>query len=172
MIKIKFQSLSFQPKSININDKEEDSGTIIEAIVNTTEKEHSIIKKLYIKQLKKQINYFPVELEGDIYKNLIMRLGRQLWSFNGRIYKHRIVLVEKKYDEWIGNNHELGISEINLIAINSSFINELGNLLQKKGILSDAELNNLKEKAQDNLFNERFRFCKVANIDDNVLILK
>jgi len=128
------------------------------------------IKKMLIEKIKKDDKYFPVIRKGINDKEKLMRFGTVFWSKNNDDYKYDIVLVEKKCDEigmfkdkdnfWIKNSNLE-----HLVAYNNNYLDELIKLLINKKILSEKEVEIIKNKSKEKELEKVIDLYKVDDID-------
>ncbi len=143
-----------------------DKSLMIYAKIKLTSNE---INKLIIEKYSKNEIYFPVIRKGINDEEKIMRFGQTFWSLTNGDYKFDLTLVEKSYDESEKKfKSHFGSKELNVekfLAYNNNYLDELIKLLISKKLLSNKEVELIKNKANDNV-EERIRdFYKVNDID-------
>lgn len=141
-----------------------DDALIIEAKIKLSKDEMDLFKSI-----ENGERYFKVVRKGINDKAISMRFGRNIWSEENDNFKVSIILVEDVYD--INENNIHDVSEIqlqnimNMLAYQKNLNNELMKLLLDKNILTDTELDEVKNKSQNNIKDVCREFLKVNDID-------
>lgn len=150
-------------------EKDEETGAmIINCVIKSNESDRgkmadAIGDNKYFDVIRPEIDNAP----------LIMRFGRKLWSEHDGYIKRNLVLVEKGYDNasafsGLSMLTQNDCSVDNLVLEMSKYIaysKALENLLLKKGIITEAELELIKKETESNCLDELKRFSIVDDAE-------
>ncbi|MDF2879526.1 MAG: hypothetical protein K0R54_83 [Clostridiaceae bacterium] len=114
--------------------------------------------------------YFDVIRKGISNEVKIMRFGQTLWSDHGDYKKYNVTIVEKCYDDFetILKHGFLEPAHSNIMRMLAHTINlnnELINLLKSNNTISEADLEDIKEKAKNDIDKTYNEYFKVEDID-------
>lgn len=117
----------------------------------------------------KEKEYFPVIRQGISEDAREMRFGHIIWSQEGDVIKRRIILVERAYDEHSKFQGilqpEFGNMQAILATVNST-VNELLTLLSNKGVLTQQEVDAVKQAGEERAKQTFREFSEVDDIDE------
>lgn len=114
-------------------------------------------------------DYFPVVRVGISDAAREMRFGFGVWSKEGDTYKRQIVLIDRTFDVQHKSpgllQPELLNMKVILATVNST-VDELLTLLSNKGVLTQQDLETLKQDSEDRTRVTFRDFYKVTDIDE------
>jgi hypothetical protein len=159
--KLVINGLSFQPYFYK-ESIDEDS-LIIDARILLTPEEYENFKKIRYGEL-----YFPVVRVGISEQEKEMRFGQGLWSQNDGKIKQHICLVERSYD--ITHKKRVGLypeipNIMEMLEDNIEIMDNLLNILSQKNVLTDSELQQVKEISTEKVRERRLLFYRIDDID-------
>lgn len=166
VVRVTLKSLKIGDLEVMPYEYEEDynDAIILNAKVKLSKDEMEVFKAI-----EDGDRYFKVIRNGISNKELTMRFGTNIWSENNDSFKISMVLVEDVYDTKENNSNGLYQPQIqnimNMLAYHRNLNNELINMLLDKNILTDVEVNELKSKAEKDIYNAHRHFYKVKDID-------
>ena len=118
--------------------------------------------------------YFPVTRKGIGSEPRLMRFGRGIWSQEGDTIKYELILIDQAYDERTsregrGPLQRLHISPLNvqsLLAKKASVLDELMEMLVAKGLLTDDDMKQIKQIAEEREWQIALEFDRVRSLDE------
>lgn len=122
----------------------------------------------------KEEEYFTVIRDGINSNPLKMRFGLNVWSEHGDDIKYRLVIVEDKYDkgkngDWKPHNYPQTQNIQAMTLYHRSYMELLAKLFVDKGLLTNAEIEELKEKANAEKRKYVRYIYKVKDVDKEIL---
>lgn len=136
-----------------------------------SEVSYELFEELNKIKLEKNNEYFSVVREGINDTVVEMRFGQIIWSHDSTTdkVKFKATLVEKSYDKNSDNSFSLFDPEFynmqDSIAENKETLYNLINILLEKDIISNAELEELKNISEERLYKRKLDFYKVKDLD-------
>lgn len=115
--------------------------------------------------------YFPFVRRGINDAPVEMRFGMCGWSEHPEGTKYRLILVDRRYDA-LGESPHAHISDHDrmnrrrTLAFRAAMLDEVLAALVGKGLLSDAEVDALRERAKGRVWDVQHAFWRVPDADD------
>lgn len=145
---------------------EERDALIITAKIKVSEKERQELDSLHEENL-----YFDVIRKGISDEKLKMRFGQGIWSEADGTIKQELILIEEKYDEHstrMDSPHEATLSNMReMLAQTKNQNDQLMELLLKKELISQDEIDTIQKESEKQLRNTMRDFYKVEDLDEN-----
>lgn len=155
---IHFNGFTLKPNYLKINDRD---GLHIKFKTQLPKEMHGELINFM-----EQSEYFTVKF--DDADEVKMRFGLPHYSEHEDIMKYHLVLVSKEYDnnldERHGNMHPNDPNKNNMIAFNSAYIEALEKKLVENNILTEEDLDKIKEEAKENIYIKKFEMGKIDDI--------
>ncbi len=146
------------------DEKFDEDALIIEAKVKLSGPQFTELK-----EVMKKTDYFPVIRHGINEEPREMRFGSTSWSEEKDNIKHEILLVEKSYDNKDRKSkvlYEPQMSNIQtMLATDTEILEELISTLTAKNLLSIEDVNQIRLKASDRLWERKREFDRMKDID-------
>lgn len=154
--------LELQPYSYE--EKFNGDALIIQAKVLLSKIQYANLKELMLGEL-----YFPVIRHGLSEEPCEMRFGQTLWSKHKDGIKHELHLIDRIYDETNPRFRGLFNPEMSnmqkIIAGNTEIIEELIARMAHKGLLEVKELDDIRAKASERIWDREREFYRLEDID-------
>jgi hypothetical protein len=146
-------------------EKFDEDALIIEARVVLSESQYSDFK-----EVMKKTRYFPVIRQGITEELREMRFGETRWSKHEHGIKHELLLVDKSYDDIKKGAKGFFDPEMSrmqdMIAEDTEIIDELLSTLKNKGLLSLEEVDSIRVKVSERVWDRKREFYRMKDIDD------
>lgn len=158
---LQISGLSIKPYKYS---HEYDNGIIVTVSVNLTKDDYDKFKKI-----QDGDRYFSVVRQGISEKVISMRFGRVIWSEHEDFIKVNLVLVEECYDTNATNKGLLEPEKSNImsmLAFQKNLNNELIKILIDKEVVSQSEIDFIKDKAKNDLKETQKLYYKVEDVDE------
>lgn len=160
---LKVGGLDLHPYSYK--EKFDEDALIIEAKVVLSKSQYSDFK-----EIMKKTRYFPVIRQGISEEPREMRFGVTRWSELEHRVKHELLLVDKSYDDIKKGAKGFFDPEMSrmqdMIAEDTEIIDELLSTLTNKGLLSLQEIDRIRAKASERVWDREREFYRMKDIDD------
>jgi hypothetical protein len=121
-----------------------------------------------LRQLMDRDGYFPVIRRGINDSPVEMRFGLCSWSEHGDKWKYLFRLVDKLWDDAIGPPTTLNVWNENrdtVLVFRAGYVDEILSLLVAKGVLTDAEVAQAKQKAEADEPKRRHNLLQAVDVD-------
>lgn len=136
-------------------------------ILAKTQVDRGIAEQL--EQLILRRDYYPVIREGVTDETREMRFGQVLWSEHGERRKYDITLVDRRYDDQPKNHPPLMEPQQSNVekhlARSEALLEHLLGLLERRGVLTGDEIQELRGRAKEDTSRYRRQFSKVEDVD-------
>jgi len=160
---LKVGGLELHPYSYD--EKFDDDALIIEAKVLLSESQYTGLK-----EIMKKMRYFPVIRYGIAEEPREMRFGLTRWSEHEHGVKHELLLIDKSYDatkEKIKGFFDPEMFRMqDMIAEYTEILDELVSTLTNKGLLSIEEVDHIRARALERVWDRKREFYRIKDIDE------
>lgn len=160
---LKIGGLELHPYSYK--EKFDDEALIIEAKAMLSESQYSELKGIM-----KKMRYFPVIRHGIAEEAREMRFGSTKWSEHEHGVKHELLLIDKSYDDIKKGFKGFLDPEMfrmqDMIAEDTEILDELVSTLTNKGLLSIEEVDHIRVRALERVWDRKREFYRMKDIDE------
>jgi hypothetical protein len=137
---------------------------IVHAVVTATRERHDALRDHVDKR-----DFFPVIRRGIRDTPVNLRFGLCAWSEHEGTFKHRLIMLDGKFDEGRRGRHITDAQRANrhtMVAYDSAYLIELTQLLVDKNLINAEDVQGLKDRAKSATQGRIDMWLRVRDVDD------
>lgn len=148
---------------------EDGGGMVIDLKTRLAGPQHAELQAMILRR-RADASYFPVLRKGLQGTPRTMRFGICTWSAHDGEFKDNLILVEQAYDQHQSDpivplDYPQGLRGREMTAKTAAVVTELLRVLQAKGVLDAAEVDQLNATAVQQAQELALEFCRMDDVD-------